>query len=132
MDSLHLCFLPAASSHIPIEFYFDVEILEKHYPAHCSCKSYRGGTVDASNNVPRIITFSSMFEVAGRHSMLLNNIGDMNISAYPQIASVSGSNLVHGSVYEFDISFKDAANNDRERTIHSKFYLILSTPTLSK
>ena len=97
-------YLPAASSHIPIEFYFDVEILEKALPGTLQLQiSYRGGTVDVSNNVPRIIIFSSMFEVAGRHSMLLNNLGDMNISTYPQIASISGSNLVHGSVYELSL-----------------------------
>ena len=46
---------PAANSHIPIEFYFDVEILEKALPGTLQLQiSYRGGTVDASNNVPEL------------------------------------------------------------------------------
>ena len=59
-----------------------------------------------SQIMSRIITFSSTLRLPGA-IVSTKQLGDMNISAYPQIASVSGSNLVHGSVYEFDISFKD-------------------------
>ena len=90
-----LFFLPKANTNIPIVFYFDVEVLEKALPGTVQMEITRtGGNTDSAS---RIITFSSIFELAGRHSILLTNLADMNLTAYPQITSISGANLNHGT-----------------------------------
>ena len=121
-----ILFLPSANSFIPIKFYFDFELKERALPGTVKIKFERIGLAD-DPRAAREIIFSSEFEPAGRHSLLMNHFDTVNGTTHPQIQSISNGNLNDGTLYSVTIQFQDAAANPISAEVTSTNVLFDST-----
>jgi hypothetical protein len=78
--------------------------------------THESGTADSAD--PRIITFGSPFETGANHAMDVAELSSADSSA-DIVSIVPATDLVHGAVYAFELSYQDASSNAAHPVAHA-------------
>jgi hypothetical protein len=109
-------FSPYADSAIPALFLINFTLPERSFPGSVKMRLQReGGLADVAGE--RVILFSSLFESAGNHNVIMQILSlSSSLSA---VSSITPSDdLVDGTIYSIALEYQDGAANPVSRIIH--------------